>query len=1068
MFKKIILLKSIALSLAFGFTVFCSEVVGQSFSEGFETTSLLTDWFVRNNSDTIASVTLAEDWSFGNTLSFTAQAGSIDSYVACNYNSSNNTSTGATLSNWLFAPSRTFSNGDVITFYSRTGVNPSSFPDRLELRLSTAGASLNVGTSSASVGDFTTVLLTINPTLSITGYPGTWTLYSATISGLVAPTTGRVAFRYFVTNGGPAGLNSDYVGVDSFTYTTGASAPANDNCAGAINITQGATCIPTSGNVSSATQSQIACGDGTANDDVWFKFTATTNGANVTVDGSTSFDAVFEVFSGSCAGLTSLGCVDATLMDGIETTTLNSLTVGQEYYVRVFDWYSSVPGTTGFTICVTQFSQCNLTQPAGSILETETCGQDLNGGCNMPFPAYQPLACGQTVFGKGWNNGTNRDTDWYSFTINTPGTATFNVSAEFPFLIYFLDITDCLNPVALATATSNACQSASLSYNFATTGTYAAFVTPNVFTGYACNTFNDYIATLNLPASAPIITAVSSTSICPGGNVQLNATEVGSFAWFNGSTNLANATNSFVASAPGNYTAQVTNNNGCLTALSNVVSVTQLPLDDASFNYVSNTFCSGSSNVIPSATLVGTYSATPAGLVINATTGELDIANSVLGTYTILHNTSVVCANNASQTVTITDNPDATFTYPNSIYCAGSTNPAPLIGSGASSGTFSVSPAGLAINASSGVINLAASSAGVYQITNTLVAFGSCPAVSANYSVTIEAQPTAVVSGGGIICNATGNNGVATVNITFTGVPPFDFTYTDGVTPVTITGYNSNLFTIDATVTSAYSVTSVTDASCSNIGSGIANVNVFQNPTVVLSEITGLCDNQSQVTLTQGSPAGGVYSGTGVTDGILNSTVATTGTVISYDFTDANGCAGSASTTITVNSAPIVSLAALPTVCSNVAPFALSGGNPSGGTFSGVGVNGGNFDPAVSGVGSHDVSYTYSNAEGCTSTANQPLEVKECAGIEETEAANSLMIYPNPAHESVFVSFQTKFNSSAKIELITLDGKIIFNTVISPSTKFEQEISTVDFPAGIYLIKIQTNQGSTARRIVIQ
>lgn len=1062
-------LKFSCLFLIVGFLSCGSNLSAQSFSEGFETTSLLTDWFVRNNSDTIASATLAANWSFADPLTtFPAQAGSTNSFLSCNYGSTNNISTGATLSNWLFSPSRTFSNGDVISFYSRVSINPTTYPDRLEVRLSTAGSGMNVGTSSSSVGDFTTVLLTINPSLTTTGYPGSWTLYSATISGLSGPTTGRVAFRYFVTNGGIAGLNSDFVGVDSYTYTSNASAPINDNCVGAINLIQGASCSPTIGSVVSATQSFTACGDGTANDDVWFKFTATTNGANITVNGSSGFDAVFEVFSGTCAGLTSLGCVDATLLDGIETSTINSLTIGQTYYIRVFDWYAAVPTTTDFTICVTQFSQCDLTQPAGSIVETETCGQDLNGGCNMVIPAYQTLGCGQTVFGKAWNDGTNKDTDWYSFVINTPGVATFNVSAEFPFLIYFLDITNCASPVALATATSNACQSATISYNFTATGTYVAFIAPNVFTGYACNSYNDYIATLTLPSNAPVVSAGGSTAICPGGSVQLNATEAGTFAWFNGTTNLGVNTSSFTATTPGSYTTQVTNTNGCLTTLSNAVAVTQATLDNSSFNYSANTYCFGSANETPTANLAGTYSATPTGLIINASTGEIDIVNSTLGTYTITHNTNVVCPNSATQTVTITNNPIASFSYANAAYCTGSTNPVPAFAIGASSGVFSATPIGLSINASTGEVNLAASSSGTFQITNSIAAAGSCPAVSDNYSITVNAQPIALVSGGGTICNAAGNTGSATVNITFTGNPPFDFTYTDGSNPVTINGHNSNSYSIDATATGAYSVTLLTDGTCSNIGSGIANVNVFQNPTVTISEITGLCDNQNQVTLNQGLPAGGTYTGNGVTNGILNPSIAATGTIITYNYIDLNGCTGSANTMINVNAAPVVMLDILPKVCSDVFTFALSGGTPAGGTYSGAGVTAGNFDPAAAGVGTHDIFYNYTSAEGCTASANQPLTVEDCASIEDVNAANNLMIYPNPAKEVLFVDFETNLTSATSIELISMDGKVIYQKAIVANTKFNHQMETAIFPNGIYLIKIETNQGFTTRRVVLQ
>ncbi|HUN81491.1 MAG TPA: choice-of-anchor J domain-containing protein, partial [Phycisphaerae bacterium] len=80
-------------------------------------------------------------------------------------------------------------------------------------------ASTNVGSTATSVGDFTTLLLDINPTYTLSGYPNGWTQYSITLSGIGAPTSGRLAFRYFVENGGPSGANSDYIGIDTLAYT---------------------------------------------------------------------------------------------------------------------------------------------------------------------------------------------------------------------------------------------------------------------------------------------------------------------------------------------------------------------------------------------------------------------------------------------------------------------------------------------------------------------------------------------------------------------------------------------------------------------------------------------------------------------------------------------------------------------------------------------------------------------------------------------------------------------------------------------------------------------------------
>ena len=61
------------------------------------------------------------------------------------------------------------------------------------------------------------VVVNINPTYTTAGYPNAWTQFTATIPQS-AP-NGRLAFRYFVENGGPNGSNSDYIGVDTFAIT---------------------------------------------------------------------------------------------------------------------------------------------------------------------------------------------------------------------------------------------------------------------------------------------------------------------------------------------------------------------------------------------------------------------------------------------------------------------------------------------------------------------------------------------------------------------------------------------------------------------------------------------------------------------------------------------------------------------------------------------------------------------------------------------------------------------------------------------------------------------------------
>lgn len=119
----------------------------QAINEGFNdiTTLAGAGWVQQNNSTTIGSTA----WFQGNPVAaggpFDAFNGATNAYIAVNFNST----TGANdISNWLVTPNRTIKNGDVIQFYTRTYA-PTTYADRLEMRLSTNGASTNVGVISS-------------------------------------------------------------------------------------------------------------------------------------------------------------------------------------------------------------------------------------------------------------------------------------------------------------------------------------------------------------------------------------------------------------------------------------------------------------------------------------------------------------------------------------------------------------------------------------------------------------------------------------------------------------------------------------------------------------------------------------------------------------------------------------------------------------------------------------------------------------------------------------------------------------------------------------------------------
>jgi subtilisin-like proprotein convertase family protein len=205
-------------------------------TEGFDaiTTLVPGGWVMQNNSNPMGTA----GWFQGDTTVFTSQSGAPDSYIAANFN--NTTDTG-TISNWLLTPPVTLQNGAQFSFWTRTTTG--TFPDRLQVRMSTNGSSSNVGTTATSVGDFTTLLLDLNPTYTTTGYPNVWTNFTVTISGLGGPATGRLAFHYFVESGGPEGVNSDYIGIDAVQYSCDGGLPT-PTPPGTPTPTPTATCGP--------------------------------------------------------------------------------------------------------------------------------------------------------------------------------------------------------------------------------------------------------------------------------------------------------------------------------------------------------------------------------------------------------------------------------------------------------------------------------------------------------------------------------------------------------------------------------------------------------------------------------------------------------------------------------------------------------------------------------------------------------------------------------------------------------------------------------------------------------
>ncbi len=115
---------------------------------------------------------------------------------------------------------------------------------------------------------------------------------------------------------------------------------------------------------------------------------------------------------------------------------------------------------------------------------------------------------------------------------------------------------------------------------------------------------------------------------------------------------------------------------------------------------------------------------------------------------------------------------------------------------------------------------------------------------------------------------------------------------------------NQNGLEINVNTTGAYAVTGTDGNGCK--ASANTNVTVNPLPVVTFSAPGPACLNAGVITLNGGSPAGGIYSGAGVTGSSFDP-VKTGGTSVyplTYSYTNVNGCSNSAASSITVVTVP--------------------------------------------------------------------------------------------------------------------------------------------------------------------
>lgn len=432
------------------------------------------------------------------------------------------------------------------------------------------------------------------------------------------------------------------------------------------------------------------------------------------------------------------------------------------------------------------------------------------------------------------------------------------------------------------------------------TTTYVITVTDT----YGCTATDNVTITLDpLPtANAGSDGSIGACSLA-GYNISGSGTGTATltYGWLP-STGLSNAAIANPVATPPStttYTLTVSDAYGC-TATDNVVV-------NAISGPAANAGADGTIGTCPSSTytIAGTASGTaPLSVIWSPATGlsntsiTTPIAKPATTTnYTLTVTDTYGCTASDVVIVNVVPLPAIGVTPSNPTICVGGN--VNLTASGGTSYTWTPATGlsattGASVNAApAATTNYTVTGSDIYGCTNTAVA-----TVTVNPLPVISINPTAtsMCIGSSVLLTASGASG-------YTWSPAGGLSATSGAA-----------VTANPGTTLTYTVTGTTSG-C--VGTGSVTVTINSLPTVTFGALPNICANGASINLTTGSPAGGIYSGSGITGSSLNPATAGAGShTLTYTYTDINNCISSATQNISVIAPPVLSVTpATPSVC---------------------------------------------------------------------------------------------------------------------------------------------------------
>ncbi|MCB9224380.1 MAG: gliding motility-associated C-terminal domain-containing protein [Crocinitomicaceae bacterium] len=376
----------------------------------------------------------------------------------------------------------------------------------------------------------------------------------------------------------------------------------------------------------------------------------------------------------------------------------------------------------------------------------------------------------------------------------------------------------------------------------------------------------------------------------------------------------------------------------CDDAVTQTITVT--PQADATWTNP-GPLCSTGSAINLDTYVTGTAGGTWSGTGV---TGNMfDPAN---GTQTVTYSVGTAPCNDAlSLSINVVSNADASWTIPTGLCDSGSPIDLSTFVTGTTGGTFS----GTGISG-----NMFDPSVGTQSITYTV---GTAPCNDVvTQTITVGTQADATWSAPTGLCTASPQVDLSTL---ITGTTGGTFSGT---------GISGNMF--DPSVGTQSITYTVGTAPCDD--QLALTINVATLPSGAWTVPVGLCLGDSPIDLSTfiTGASGGTWSGTGITGSMFDPSVGTQS--ITYT-TGTAPCTDAVTQTITVAALYDPAWTIPANICESDAPFDLSTfiTGDVGGTWSGTGVSGTNFDPSA---GTQSITYTIGSG-GCQDQLTQTITV---------------------------------------------------------------------------------------------